>query len=81
MWKKVKYLGKFTADLRYGAGTNEGAEPHNSMDDRIREDSSMNGNNFSSDYNTNTADGNPEQELREDLDLLDDYTDKELKDR
>ena len=36
MWKKVKYLGKFTADLRYGAGTNEGVEPHDSMDDQIR---------------------------------------------
>ena len=41
----------------------------------------MNGNNFSSDYNINTADGKLEQELREDLGLLDDDTDKELKDR
>lgn len=76
--KESERLGRVSADLQHGTGINEESDFHNDLEDQIRQDIGMQGNDFSNDYN---AEGNLENELKEDVGLLDDQIDKDISER
>ncbi|WP_394022983.1 hypothetical protein ACF3NF_07410 [Anaerococcus martiniensis] len=76
--KESERLGRVITDLQHGTGINEESDFHNDLEDQIRQDIGMQGNDFSNDYN---AEGNLENELKEDVGLLDDQIDKDISER